>query len=163
MNKNIIKVCSIAFAASLLASCSDSFLENKKDNNNVNKEVYNDFTGAQLRVNSIYGQCLPNPNTASAWNNNCTGLASDIQSKATEEYCGISSSSEQSFVNPLYELDAQTGNVVPDYFTNEQKNLSNVWGRIRNINDCIAGLEGCTLSQADKDKLLGQAFFFRAW
>ena len=86
MNKNIIKVCSIAFAASFLASCSDSFLEEKKDNNNVNKEVYNDFTGAQLRVNSIYGECLPNPSSVSGWNNNCTGLASDIQAKATEEY-----------------------------------------------------------------------------
>lgn len=163
MNKNIIKVCSIAFAASFLASCSDSFLEEKKDNNNVNKEVYNDFTGAQLRVNSIYGECLPNPSSVSGWNNNCTGLASDIQAKATEEYCGMSGSSEQSFVNPLYELDALTGNVVPDYFTNEQKHLSNVWGRIRNINDVIAGLEGCTLSESQKNQLLGQAYFFRAW
>ena len=163
MNKNMTKFFSLAFAAAMLASCSESFLEDKKDNNNFGPEVYNNFTGAQLRVNNIYGICLPNPSSAASWKNNCTGIYNDVQSKATEEYCGLSSNSEVSFINPLYELDSQTGNIVPDYFTNEQKNNSNVWGRIRNINDCIAGLKASTLSQADKDKLLGQVYFFRAW
>ena len=34
---------------------------------------------------------------------------------------------------------------------------------IRNINDVIAGIEGSTLSQEEKNELLGQAYFFRAW
>lgn len=144
-------------------SCSDSFLEDKRNYDKFTPEIYNDFEGAQLRVNSIYGQCLPNPNSAGAWNNNCTGLASDIQAKATEEYVGISNSAETSFVDERTEMMSTTEPKVPDYFQNEQKHLSNVWGRIRNINEVIVGVEGSTLGQADKDKLIGQCLFFRAW
>lgn len=159
-----IKLLGLGLAASLtLVSCSDSFLEEKQNYEKFTPEIYNDFQGAQLRVNSIYGQCLPNPNSAGAWNNNCTGLASDMQSKATEEYTGISNDAATSFVDPRAELSSTTGFKVPDYFQNEQKHLSNVWGRIRNINEAIVGIEGGTLSQADKDKLVGQCLFFRAW
>ncbi|MGN1375897.1 MAG: RagB/SusD family nutrient uptake outer membrane protein [Prevotella sp.] len=159
-----IKLLGLGLAASLtLVSCSDSFLEEKQNYEKFTPEIYNDFQGAQLRVNSIYGQCLPNPNSAGAWNNNCTGLASDIQSKATEEYTGISNDAATSFVDPRAELSSTTGFKVPDYFQNEQKHLANVWGRIRNINEAMAGIEGGSLSQADKDKLVGQCLFFRAW
>ena len=135
MKSNIFRLFGIGLTVAALASCSESFLDDKKDSDNFGPEIYNNLDGATLRVNSVYGECLPNPSAAAGWNNNCTGIYSDIQSKATEEYCGISSSSETSFVNPQYEMDAITGNRVPDYFQNEQKHLSNVWGRIRNIND----------------------------
>lgn len=164
MKSNIFKLFGIGLTvAALASSCSESFLDDKKDSDNFGPEIYNNLDGATLRVNSVYGECLPNPSAAAGWNNNCTGIYSDIQSKATEEYCGISSSSETSFVNPLYEMDAITGNRVPDYFQNEQKHLSNVWGRIRNINDVIEGISKSSLSQENKDKLLGQVYFFRAW
>lgn len=163
MKRNIVNLFGIGLCAAMLASCSESFLDDKKDTDNFGPEIYNNINGATLRVNSIYGECLPKPSSVAGWNNNCTGIYSDIQSKATEEYCGISSSSETSFVNPLYEMDAISGQRVPDYFQNEQKHLSNVWGRIRNINDVIAGIDKSTLSQEDKDKLEGQCYFFRAW
>lgn len=163
MKRNIIKLFGLGMTVAMLASCSDSFLEDKNNYDNYGPEIYNDINGATLRVNSIYGECLPNPSSVSAWNNNCTGIYSDLQSKATEEYCGISSSAETSFVNPQYEMDALNGQIVPDYFQNEQKHLSNVWGRIRNINEVINGIEASTLGQDDKDKLEGQAYFFRAW
>ena len=159
-----IKLLGLGLVASLtLVSCSDSFLEEKQNYEKFTPEIYNDFQGAQLRVNSIYGQCLPNPNSAGAWNNNCTGLASDMQSQATEEYTGISNDAATSFVDPRAELSSSTGFKVPDYFQNEQKHLANVWGRIRNINETMEGINGSTLSQSDKDKLVGQCLFFRAW
>lgn len=163
MNKNIIKLFGLGMVALSLASCSDSFLEDKKDYNNYGPEIYNTKTGAQGRVSEIYGRCLPDPSSVASWKNNCTGMAGDLQAKATEEYCGISSSSETSFVNPLYELSATTSPSVPDYFENEQKYDSNVWGRIRDINECLEGLEASSLSQDDKDELMGQVYFFRAW
>lgn len=163
MNKHIVYLLNAGLTAMLLTtSCSDSFLEDKKNYEKYTPEIYDDFAGAQLRVNSIYGKCLPNPNSAAAWNNNCTGIASDIQSKATEEYSGLDESNA-SFVNPLIEMSATTGTIVPDYFQYEQKHLENVWGRIRNINEAIAGIEGGSLSPEDKDKLIGQCLFFRAW
>ena len=57
-----------------------------------------------------------------------------------------------------------TTNGVPDFFMGTSNNIQEaVYGRIRNINDFIAGVEGGNLSESDKNKLLGQAFFFRAW
>lgn len=163
MKKHIINLFGIGVAVMLSASCSDSFLEDKKNYEKYTPEIYNDFNGAQLRINSIYGRCLPNPNAVAGWDNNCTGLASDPQSKATEEYTGLSGSGETSFINPLFEMSSSTGTIVPDYFQREQKHLQNVWGRIRNINDAIYGIEAGSLSRAEKDKLIGQAYFFRAW
>lgn len=41
------------------SSCSDTFLEDKKNYDNVNKEVYNYYSGANGRLNDIYSWCLP--------------------------------------------------------------------------------------------------------
>ena len=147
-----------------LASCSDEFLDEKKDFDQVGMEVYNNYAGADLRVMSIYGTCLPNPNATtgspSGWSNSCTGLGNDDQCKASEEYAGFSI-----FVNPLpaQGLTSDGDPRVPDYFQYQQNLLVNYWGRIRNINDAIAGIEAGTLSQEEKNELLGQCYFFRAW
>lgn len=37
------------------------------------------------------------------------------------------------------------------------------YGIIRNCNDAIEGIEGSTLSQEQKNELLGQLYFLRAW
>ena len=158
MKTKIFNLLSVGIVALTLVACSDSFLEDKKNYDNVGVEVYDDYDGADLRVISIYGQCLPDANTAAAWNNNCTGLSGDAQTKSTEEISGFSI-----FVDPQNEMSAIVGTIVPDYFQNEQKHLSNVWGRIRNINDAIKGISDGKLSNEEKSELLGQCYFFRAW
>ena len=159
MKRNIIYLSGVALIAVSSVSCSDQFLQDKKNYDKVTSEVFDDYDGAKLRVNTIYGQCLPDPSAVASWTNNCTGIASDNQSKVSEEYAGFSV-----FNNPNEELNSTTSSLmVPDYFQNEQKHLSNVWGRIRGINDAINGFNNSSLPEDQKKEMLGQCYFFRAW
>lgn len=145
-------------AVMTLAACSDSFLDEKKNYDNVNTDIYNTYVGSERRVEDVYSWCLPDANAGANWKYNTTGL-DDAQGKSTEEYAGFSV-----FVDPQNELSSMNGTIVPDYFHNQSNNIqASVWGRIRNINDVIQGIESGSLSQEEKDELLGQVYFFRAW
>lgn len=160
MRKKNIKQWSLALlATAALASCSDQFLQDKKNYDSASADSYNYYSGALGRVADVYAWCLPDANATPSWKYNSTGL-SDLQSQSTEEYSGFGA-----FVDPDAEMTYQTGNnPVPDYFQGQTGNIQQMaWGRIRNCNDVIAGIEGSTLSQEDKNKLLGQVYFFRAW
>ena len=160
MNMNIMnKVGLAAMAVLTMASCSDTFLEEKKNYDNVNTGIYDYYEGASRRVSDVYSWCLPDPTSDANWKYNCTGNADD-QSKSTEEYTGFSL-----FVHPDNEMMVVNGAAaVPDYFHNQSNNIqASVWGRIRNINDVIKGITNGSLSQDEKDELLGQVYFFRAW
>jgi hypothetical protein len=143
----------------LFASCSDQFLEDKKNYDNVTPEVYNNIEGANSRLSDVYSFVLPNCNSAANYRYPCTGL-NDDQSKSTEEYYGFSV-----FVDPQNIMKAENGNsYLPDYFMGDKTNIqASVYGYIRNINDFIEGVSGSTLEQSYKDKFLGQAYFLRAW
>ena len=151
----------IAVAALLLTACSDQFLEDKKNYDNATTEIYNYVSGCNGRVNDIYGWCQPAVGDLSSGQNYLSvsmGNA-DIAGKSTEEYYGFSD-----FVNPEIELSSMDNNPVPDYFMGSNNNIqTSVYGRIRNINDCLKGIEGGSLTQEEKDPLLGQVLFFRAW
>lgn len=139
-------------------ACSDEFLQEKQNYDNVTPEIYNTVEGCQLRVNDVYSWSLPDVNSSPTWKYVSTGL-SDDQSQCTEEYSGFGT-----FVDPETNLNIVTGTAPPDYFFGSANNIqANAWGRIRNINDAIEGVEGSTLDQADKDIYLGQLYFFRAW
>lgn len=150
-----------------LSACSDQFLEDKKNYDNVNVDVYNYYSGANGRLNDIYAQCQPwmTEMAQADANKRFTGVSSglpDMASQSTEEYAGTWSD----FVNPNVELTSggSSGTAVPDFFMGKVTDIQqSTYGRIRNINDFIAGVEGSTLTQAQKDELLGQAHFWRAW
>lgn len=62
----------IIFSAALMAalglsSCSDQFLEDKQNFDNVTSEVYNDYAGASGRVLDLYWWILPDPNSDANW------------------------------------------------------------------------------------------------
>ena len=157
--KNIFRI-SIAFLAAMsFISCSDQFMQDKQNYDSTTTDAYNYWSGALARVADVYKVCLPDPKGVPSAMFNSTGLADD-QSKSTEEYSGFSA-----FVDPLKPLTYQTGNnPVPDYFEGTKGDpITSAYGRIRNINDAIAGIEGSTLSQDEKNELLGQVYFFRAW
>lgn len=140
-----------------LSACSDQFLEDKKNFDNVNTDIYNYYEGAYARVSDVYSWCLPNPDGTPGWQYPGTGN-NDAESTSTEEYSGFGS-----FVDPQTELNVSQGN-VPDYFYGQLTNIqASAYGRIRNINDVIAGIEGGSLSEDEKNELLGQVYFFRAW
>ena len=141
-----------------LASCSDDFLWEKKNYDNVSADAYNFLSGCNLRVNDVYSWCLPVPSDIS-WKYPSMGNA-DIAGKSTEEYSGFSD-----FVNPEIELSSgSTNNSVPDFFLASNNNIQEaVYGRIRNINDAIKGISGSTIDEEQKNIFLGQCYFFRAW
>ena len=145
-----------------LSACSDKFLEEKKNYDNATTDIYNYLSGCNGRVNDIYSWCLPKISDLQTGQNYLSisiGNA-DVAAKSTEEYTGFSD-----FVNPEIELTSMgTTNAVPDFFMGANANIQNsVYGRIRNINDCIKGIQGGTISDEDKQLLLGQVYFFRAW
>lgn len=165
--RSAIKYLSLGLLAAIsLTACSDQFLEDKKNYDNLNKDVYNYYSGAKARLNDIYSQCLPwmTEMAGAESNKRFTGVSSglpDMASRSTEEYAGEWSD----FVNPNVTLTSgATGTSVPDFFMGKVTDIQqSTYGRIRNINDFIAGVEGSTLSQEQKNELLGQAHFFRAW
>lgn len=159
MKKNLYNMLGLGIVSALtLTACSDTFLEDKKNYDNVTPEIYNYYSGANGRVSDVYGWCLPDPKASANWKYNSTGW-NDDQAKSTEEYSGFGA-----FVDPQNPLTALSGTMVPDYFMGDPTNIqASVYGRIRNINDVIAGISGSTLPESDKNKLLGQVYFFRAW
>lgn len=157
--KTTIKLFSLGLLSAMaLGSCSDKFLEDKKNYDNVNKNIYNYTEGCDGRLNDIYSWCLPDISDMT-WKYPSVGNA-DEAGKSTEEYAGFSS-----FVDPQIELSSMsTTNSVPDYFMGDQSNIqASVYGRIRNINDAIKGVSEGTLANDQKKIYLGQLYFFRAW
>ncbi|MCD8290761.1 MAG: RagB/SusD family nutrient uptake outer membrane protein [Prevotella sp.] len=159
MKTNIINLFGLGLIGALtLTACSDEFLEEKKNYDNVSTDIYNNYTGAERRVFDIYSWCLPTVDSDPTWQYPSTG-SDDDQSKSTEEYSGFGA-----FVDPQSPLNIISGTDVPDYFFGTPNNIqANAWGRIRNVNDVIEGIEGGSLSDSEKDELLGQVYFFRAW
>jgi len=159
MKKNI-QFLSIGFATVFaFTACSDQFLQDKKNYDNVNTDIYNYYSGCQGRVDDVYGWCLPTTSDMT-WKYPSMGNQDDA-GKSTEEYTSFSK-----FVDPQLELTSMSSkdNNVPDYFMGTQTNIQEaVYGRIRNINDAMQGIRGGTLSDEEKDVLLGQLYFFRAW
>ena len=157
--KQVTKYFSIGLTVALaLTSCSDKFLEDQKNYDNAQSDIYNYYSGASARLADHYSWCLPSVGDI-AWNNPSMG-SNDMCAKATEEYAGLSD-----LVDPEIELvsNSQT-NSVPDFFQQQQNNIqASVYGRIRNVNDCIEGIEGSTLTTEQKNNLLGQCYFLRAW
>ncbi|GHV14984.1 membrane protein [Bacteroidia bacterium] len=139
----------------LWAGCSDTFLEEKTNYSNLTPEIYNDYTGALRRVDDIYLRMLPNANDGLTYRSP-SGGKSDIQSQSTEEFTGLSN-----FVHPDVTITSSSN--LTDWFYVSSATSNSPWGEIRNCNDVIAGISGGTLSDDQKNELLGQVYFFRAW
>ena len=161
MKRFNIKYAGLALLASAsLAACSTDFLEEKINYDYADPSIYNYYDGCAARVSDCYRYTLPDPNGNAGWQYTSTGKADDW-SKCTEEFAGFGI-----FVDPKGELNTLTGiKQTPDYFQGQDAaNIqNNVWGFIRNINDAIIGIEGGTLSREEKDELVGQLYFLRAW
>ena len=159
MRQTILKVVLSGLTGVLcLASCSDSFLEDKENYQFVGPSIYQDYDGCKGRVDNIYYFCLPDVKNAD-YRFNAVGL-NDSQSGSTEEYTGFTD-----FVDPDIELKAIGGTEVPDFFQNVPNNIQAMpYGYIRLINDAIEGITGSTgITDEQKAELLGQCYFFRGW
>lgn len=145
-------VLALALTSALVAtSCSDDFLQKKQNYQTQTKEIYNYYSAANARISDLYQACNPNIQATRTYQFPSMGNE-DEHSQTTEEYTGFSP-----FVDPQKNLNTVSGNAqCNDYFTY-------AYQRMRNVNDAIEGIEGGTLSQEEKDELLGQAYFLRAW
>lgn len=135
----IMKRVLIAFTLlALCGSCSDSFLEDKKDYAGFYDEIYTNYLTAQAKVDYIYYLCLPPANTAGA--------------SETEELPG----------STLYtQLSELTNNNVPELFYVNA--TSGPWLKIRECNIFLINIDKSPLTDDEKAKLKGQALFWRAW
>lgn len=121
----------------------------------MSPEIYNDYTGAKLRVDDIYLRLLPNVNDGLSYRSPSSGK-SDIQSQSTEEFSGLSN-----YVDPDVIITSSSN--LNDWFHVNKATNAGPWGEIRNCNDVIEGISGSTLPDEQKNELLGQVYFFRAW
>lgn len=145
----------------VLSSCSDQFLKDMKNYDSTGVEAYEYYSGALGRLADVYALALPYGNSSNVpvWQVPSNGRADD-ESKSTEEYSGFGC-----YVDDEIELSVtSTTNPVPDYYMGQARKVRNsTWGRIRNVNDVIAGIQNGPLSEEQKNELLGQAYFLRAW
>lgn len=154
MKRNKLNILTISCCALFFMGCSDTFLQEKEDFSRTTEFVYDNFHGAQSRVDNLYALILPSSTASANWEYPSAGSADD-QSKSTEEYGGFTD-----FIDPNIIL---TTTNAPGYFHEELKASRNPFGRIRNCNDVIRGVSSSKLSEDEKRLLLGQAYFFRAW
>ena len=164
-NKNILRAAiAMTTLAVGFASCSDDFLEEKKNYGNFNQTTaYSDYNGAQERLNNLYYWMLP---VSDGGDGNGTNRPNDWTpvgnpdkwSKSTEEYGGFSI-----FVNPNEEITYSFDGSNFDFFY-VANDVYSPWGHIRNCNDVIENVEKSeAITQEQKNELLGQALFFRAY
>lgn len=155
--KNIITFGIAFMAIAFLGSCSDEFLQDKKNYDYASgSDIYNDYDGALARLADIYKYMMPDVKGDPSYQFNSTGNA-DAQSQSTEEYSGFGA-----FVDPRTPMTYNSG--LPDYFHGSSGNIQTMtYGHIRNCNDAIQGIIGGTLPDAQKNEILGQLYFLRAW
>lgn len=163
-NKNIFsKALALTTIAMSLTACSDSFLEEKKNYGNFNQTTaYSDYNGAQERLNNLYYWLLP---TSRSGDGNGTNSPNDWTSvgnpdkwsKSTDEYGGFSI-----FVNPEEEVTYNFTGANFDFFY-VANDVYSPWGHIRNCNDIIENVEKSSLTEQQKNEILGQAYFFRGY
>jgi hypothetical protein len=119
----------------MLASCDEEVL-NKRDLSGLNEEVFNDSTLARSYIDYVYDQNLP------SWGG----------------YANLSD--ETSGESPYFQGTVQV-NTVSDFGTKIDANSN--YGKIRSINQFLQEIDKGTLSEPVKQRLKGQAYFFRAW
>ncbi|MDR0845644.1 MAG: RagB/SusD family nutrient uptake outer membrane protein [Tannerella sp.] len=139
----------------LWTGCSDEFLVEKTNYGNLSPDIYNDYTGARMRVEDLYLKMLPSPRVALSYINPSTGKG-DLLSQSTEEFSGLSN-----FVHPDVQISSSSN--LTDWFHVAKSVNGSPWGLIRNCNDILEGVSGSTLEEDQKKDLLGQVYFFRAW
>lgn len=158
MNSKILLGFAVA-AVTAFTSCSQDFLEEKHDFGMTSAEVYDYLSGVNGRLNDIYNRCLPSATGSASYQLVSAGSADDL-SKSAEEYAeGFGP-----FVDPTLFMRVGDGKGMPNYqFSKHVDVQQTAWGHIRNINEIISSIPKGSLSQAEKDFTMGQAYFFRAW
>ena len=145
--KHIILFYSMLLAGTVMSGCSDEFLKDKRDTTGYSDVLFNSYETAQGKVDYIYGRLLP------TMSGQCGG---NSYTKSTIEYAGGDNGTI--YTNSR---SATTYKNVDDNFFKKQSD--GPWSNIRDCNDVLEKLEKSTLTQNEKNELMGQVYFWRAW
>jgi hypothetical protein len=142
-----------------LAGCSDNFLEDKKDFSGLNDEdVFGQPDLAAQYVDYLYGLFLPGNNAAIFTWDLAAGGTDDF-SQTTEELAGeVNWNKEWTSISPLNAHCLTYFGTKPT-----SSNGNSTWFRIREINKFFEGIDKYGMSEANKNPLKGQMYFWRAY
>lgn len=145
-------------AALSLASCNDDFLEEKKDFNGVNEDVFKVPSLATGYVDYVYGLFLPGNNAAvNTWDLAAGG--NDDFSQTTEELTG-----EVNWNKIWATISPNNANCLPYIGSRVSSSIANnTWTRLRQINIFLEQIDKNGMADADKNPLKGQMYFWRAY
>lgn len=140
----------------LTISCSDNFLEEKRNYGNVDDTFYESQERVLWYVNNLYNDYFRGYNSPLK---SVVGLYNDTRTRMTEEIGGM-----QSLINPTLTYvnasdgDAYYGNKIEDKFNN------NPYTRIRDCNALIEKIDvkGANLDEKFRREVKGQAYYLRA-
>lgn len=156
MKLKINKYITIALVAVLSTSCSDNFLEEKKNYGSVDDSFYQSQEKATWYVNNVYFDYY---SAFRSPNQSLVGSFTDVYSKMTEEVGGI-----QPLINPtLTFVNAADGSGY--YGGKLEDKINNVpYNRIRDCNSFIANIDvkGVNLDKTFRDQAKGQLYYLRA-
>ncbi|NDW09684.1 RagB/SusD family nutrient uptake outer membrane protein [Dysgonomonas sp. 520] len=136
MKKYILLLTVVLFSFS---SCDDFF--DVKDSSTINPEIWDDYASATYFVNTLYGEMVITQNFAGG------STPFGLHAGYTEETVG-----SNKYLNGEYEVGDNMGTFTPE-----------AYGKIRRINMVIENMNGSAMSEDNQNKILGQAYFFRAW
>ena len=154
--KKFKNIWSLALMLLVLSACNDDFLEEKRDLNGMNEEVYQDPVSATAYVDYVYYLFSPS--------NNGRNLIWDLFggfefSKNTDEMPG-NSALNQEYAN----ISFQQNHALP-YFGERMGGSirNNTWTRMREINLFLENIDKGGLPEEVRNQLKGQMYFWRAW
>ncbi|MGQ1948221.1 RagB/SusD family nutrient uptake outer membrane protein [Geofilum sp. OHC36d9] len=128
----------IALVAVICFACEDVL--DKRDLNKVDDSIWNEYSSAKTYINNIYADNMP-----------IFSMASNIG------YTDEGYSSNEAITMLMYGLVGDDGISYMNAFSLETFQL------IRSINIAIKGIRDGDMNDDDKQLLLGQVLFFRAW
>lgn len=153
---------SLAFLLVLGVSCSDDFLEDKKQFGFFDDGFYQSEERVNWYVNNVYYDYFDAYKSPLA---TVVGSFTSVQSSYTEEVGGISSNAnDRSLINPNFTWEnaidgsAYYGTALADNIKNEPYN------RIRDCNSMLENIDtkGSNLTQVFRDRIKGQLYYLRA-
>lgn len=153
----VIGVVTLMTAFSLV-SCSDNFLEEKKDYNGLNEQVFIEPGFAKQYVDYIYYSFLPGHN-AVAYTWDFTTGGNDQWTKTTDEMAG------ETNWNKVWAQITTTDAHCLKYIGNKLGTsvTNDTWTRLRQINLFLDNIDKHGMAEADKNPLKGQMYFWRAY
>lgn len=141
-----------------LGSCSDDFLQEKKDYNGLNEQVFTEPGFAKQYVDYIYYLFLPG-NNAAAFTWDLTTGGNDQWSKTTDELAG-----ETNWNKVWAEISPVNAHCLKYIGNKLGTSIANdTYTRLRQINLFLDNIDKYGMAEADKNPLKGQMYFWRAY